>query len=293
MIRQVAATTGEWVLMRLAMLLGLTLVASSFSGPAAAEPVLPPLGLYSGRTVVSGQGEENRKAGASACLIDVLVKVSGDPTVATDPRVLALAGQAIEVAQDFNYRDRLEGRPLHDEQGSYDRPHHLTVTFDPERIGSLLRSVGRVPWVGERPRILAVIDIRGRKASFRLVSDEDIDVSADMRAALAAAGERFGLMVGVPGRAEWTKVGAGRGAGSELSVDSDRAFGATPHGHLIWSDAAMGWIAQWTTTWDGRTHAWSERGVNFDEAFRQGLSGMARVASGQAMPLAAASPRRQ
>lgn len=279
--------------MRLHLLLALTLVACLVSAPASSEPVLPPLGLYSGRTVVSGQGETNRKTGATACLLDVLVKVSGDPTVATDPRVLALAGQAVEIAQGFNYRDRLEGRPLHDEQGSYDRPHYLTVTFDSERIASLLRSVGRVPWTGERPRVLAMIDVRGRKASFHLASDESIDVSEDMRAALAAAGERFGIVVALPDRADWTRVSKGRADGPEPTTDGGHTTGATLHGDLVWSDAAMGWIARWKTTWGKRPYAWSERGVNFDEAFRQGISGMAKVASGQGAPLSTPVKARQ
>jgi uncharacterized protein len=269
--------------MRLLPLLVLAIILGTSFGPAMAEPVLSPLGLYSGRTVVSGRGEENRKTGASACLVDVLVKVSGDPTVATDPRVQAFAGQAIGFADSFEYRDRLEGRPLHDEQGSYDRPHYLTVSFPPGKIATLLRSLGRVPWVGERPRILAVIDVRGRKASFALVSDEDVDVSADMRAALAAAGERSGMVVLIPSRSDLARL-ASPVAKREPAPAGANGAGGVLKGSLVWSDAAMGWIARWRTTWKGHPHAWTARGVNFDEAFRRGVAGMARVASGQAPP---------
>ena len=34
------------------------------------------------------------------------------------------------MVEAFRYRDRMEGIPIHDEQGSHDRPHDLTTIFE-------------------------------------------------------------------------------------------------------------------------------------------------------------------
>ena len=50
-------------------------------------------------------------------------------------KMLAAAGDYVA---SFTYRDRLEGIPIHDEQGTYDRPHDLTVNVDPAKIDAAL-----------------------------------------------------------------------------------------------------------------------------------------------------------
>ena len=40
-------------------------------------------------------------------------------------------------------------------------------------------------------------------------------------------------------------------------------------GSLVWSDEAMGWVADWRLAASGGDHRWGERGVGFDEAFRR------------------------
>jgi hypothetical protein len=76
---------------------------------------------------------------------DVLVKVSGDATILSDRRFEALAAVAGQYVSTFSYRDRLEGKPVHDEQGTYDRPHFLTCQFDPQKIDGVLKMLGRKP----------------------------------------------------------------------------------------------------------------------------------------------------
>ena len=55
-------------------------------------------------------------------------------------------------------------------------------------------------------------------------------------------------------------------------------------GTLDWSDAALGWVADWRLEWQGRTHHWQVRGVNFDDAFRSGISGAEQIVSGHGAP---------
>jgi hypothetical protein len=101
--------------------------------------------LYQARTIVTGQGEVSRRVGFADCLEQVLVKVSGDSRLLDDPEITAMADEAGTFVADFHYRDRMAGIPVHDEQGTRDRPYDLTVSFDPTRIDTALRSLGHEP----------------------------------------------------------------------------------------------------------------------------------------------------
>src|SRR6476620_2888590 len=90
--------------------------------------------VYTTRAVVTGKDERNRPLGFKLCFEDVLVKTSGDASIVNDSRVESLAANAGQYISTFSYRDRLEGKPVHDEQGTYDRPHFLTCRFDRQKI---------------------------------------------------------------------------------------------------------------------------------------------------------------
>ena len=63
------------------------------------------------------------------------------------------------------------------------------------------------------------------------------------------------------------------------------ATGGVPlPGRLVWSDADLGWVADWQITFEGHTYQWQVRGVSFDEAFRVAMRGAAQVLSGNGHP---------
>jgi hypothetical protein len=128
--------------------------------------------LYRAQSVTSGTGEENRAWGLAPCLEEVLVKVSGDPRLIGDPRVADMSRHAADYVTGVGYRDLLNNRPPHDEQGTHDRPHYITADFDPDKIDALLASLGRKPWAVPRPKIVALLDVRPMKGDgFTLVRD--------------------------------------------------------------------------------------------------------------------------
>ena len=55
-------------------------------------------------------------------------------------------------------------------------------------------------------------------------------------------------------------------------------------GNLVWSDKALGWIADWHLGVEGKIYRWQIRGVSFDDAFRNALYGAAQVLSGNGAP---------
>jgi hypothetical protein len=168
--------------------------------PAAqAEPV-PVTELYTTQAVVTGFDERNRPLGFRLCFNDVLVKASGDASIVDDRRFAAFEARAGEYIDSFSYRDTLFGKPIHDEQGSYDRPHFLTCHFNPQKINEILTSMGRKHWPNPRPALAMVLVVHGvvhgRKVTGVLSSDGAFD--ADMRYALAAAARRYGVIVNLP-----------------------------------------------------------------------------------------------
>ncbi len=115
----------------------------ALAGAAGAAEIVPR--LYEATVFVTGQGEETRAPALARALAAVLVKVSGDPRLADDPGVAALAARAPDLVTGYGYRDRMEGIPVHDEQGSRDRPYDLTVAFDAAGVDAALAGLGRAP----------------------------------------------------------------------------------------------------------------------------------------------------
>jgi uncharacterized protein len=232
-------------------------------GALAAEHQPITLARYEARTIVTGTDTRSRPHGLAVCLTDVLIRVSGDPTLADDSRVAELADHAADDVESFDYWDRMSGLPHHDEQGSSDRPFNFTVRFAPEKIDALLRDLGREPWPDPRPVIVPRIHVQAAQGTFDITADEPR--AEGMRAAWAESGQRYGMAVAIPpvpdapGRMELT-------------------------GSLVLSEAAHGWVGAWHVAWRGETYHWGLSGVNFDEAFRQAVRGAMQVASGHGAP---------
>jgi hypothetical protein len=220
--------------------------------------------------------------------MDVLVKVSGDARLLSDPRVAVAGRQAGALVRDFRYRDLMAGLPTNDEQGTRDRPYELTVNFDPAGIDAALGTLGRKPWTAARPRLAVLLSVRQGAASYLLAADGSR--GSTMREALAEAAERVGLHAVLPSQAmldglplkagTWPPADrpaldtAAKAAGGDLALT----------GRLVWSEAALGWIAEWQLAAERRTYRWQLRGVSFDDAFRSGMRGAAQILSGHGQP---------
>jgi hypothetical protein len=243
--------------------------------------------LYAAKTTVTGQTEPNRLRGFATCLEHVLIKVSGDPRVIKERRITAALKQAGRLVEDFKYRDLMADLPIHDEQGTRDRPYELTVRFAPAAIDGLLREVGRTPWGASRPKVAVALVVEIGGTSYLLTRDGDR--GRDQREALAAAADRFGVPIALPdqtaGPIVYGHLKMARTDGSGLedlakALDSDVLL----LGRLAWSDKALGWTAEWLLRSQSVNHRWQIRGVNFDVAFRNAMSGALQILSGRGAP---------
>jgi len=263
------------------VLAGILLVAGACMAARGTE-------LYQAQTIVTGQREPERNIGFALCLEDVLVKVSGDPRLIGDRRLLPLEARAASFVTAFSYRDRMADMPVHDEQGTRDRPYDLSVTFDPSRIDAALASLGRAPWTAARPRLAVFLGVRNGPSTYVLAGEGP--EGFEQRLSLIAAADKRGMAVVLPlarvlAAAQLTVDRLGPGELPRLDslakeVGGDIAFA----GRLVWNDRALGWIADWHLAWRGETYTWHIGGVSFDNAFRNAMEGALQILSGHGRP---------
>jgi len=254
---------------------------ATFAGPIAAADTNA--GLYTSKVIVTGQGEENRLIGFRECVPEMLVRVSGDQRLIDHAGMDAIVENAASHVASFRYRDRLEGKPIHDEQGTYDRPHDLTCIFDSVRADDLLAQLGSKPWPLPRPGIVVFLHVQRDSGAFSLAAGGD--QSPYMRDSLAQAAEPLALDVRLPAAASMPPLDndlPDKAAFAALAAASES--GVPLAMTLEWSDADLGWVARFRVMDARGVHDWSASGISFDEAFRIGLRGAAQILSGNGAP---------
>lgn len=238
--------------------------------------------LYSARTIVTGQGEKNRETGFRDCLDRVLVRVSGDQRLTHRPEMKALRERAGTFVRSFSYRDRLAGRPIRDEQGTYDRPHDLTCRYDPGAIDELLTSLGSRPWRDARPSLAVFLDVQRGDSLYSVSPNDPRD--AAMRESFALGAEPMAMQVSFVSSADGEPWALGPGAPELARAAKAAGADLALVGKLMWSDAHLGWTGTWRLAAGKQEHLWTVRGVNFDEAFRVAVRGAAQILSGNGSP---------
>ncbi|WP_406873454.1 DUF2066 domain-containing protein [Aminobacter sp. P9b] len=246
--------------------------------------------LYATQTITSGTAPERRDIGFAQCLRDVVVRVTGNSRLLNEPRVAEQARHAGDLIASHTFRDRMGGIPIHDEQGSYDRPHDLTCVFDQSKLDAFLATLGGKPW-RDRPLVVAVVAIRDMKGAGTMLADDSPDPrDRDMRAALMNAGERAALPFALPTRGELVQAGldpAAMAGANPTRLDglakATRA-GVLLTGTVVWSDKDLGWVASWQLAGPAPHVSWGISGVGFDDAFRNAVAGAAQVLSGNEAP---------
>ena len=237
--------------------------------------------LYRATVIVTGTDMRSRPFGFAQALRAVLVNVSGETRLRDDPRVSALATHADALVASFSYVDRMAGRPHHDEQGTRDRPYNLTVMFVPARIDKALADLDEQPWRGARPLVVPALVVRGFGRSY-LLSAESL-AGAEQRAAFVDVARDLDMKVRFPTAADFAAWGISTGHFPSLptAAATDDALVA---GTLEFEGSLPGWVGSWRWRWRGVDYAWGVKGVNYDEAFRDLVSGVLRVASGHGAP---------
>jgi hypothetical protein len=262
-------------------------------GPAAAfsahptkpiEELFDPADPYQAFDIVAGYDlERTRLPGFAHCLTEVLVRVSGEPRLEHDRRLADLAAHAASLVASYDYSDFLVRMgPVHDDQGTGDeRPYDLVVRFDHAKIDEALGRLGTQPWQGPRPQIVPVLAVKGFSGTY--VLSAEAKAGDGQRGSLATVAAQYGLPLHIPTEAELSAWGV-TGSGFPTPRTEPQEGRALVAGTLSFDETKPGWVGSWRMRWRGTDYAWDISGVNYDEAFRSLMRGVARIASGHGAP---------
>ena len=270
-------------MMRSALKTCLAIVLLGFVGMSARAAE-----LYRAQAVVTGTGEANRIEALGPCIEEVLVKVSGVQKLAGDVRLAPYKAKAKDYLASYSYHDQMSGIPIHDEQGTRDRPYDLTVDFDPAKIADVLKQLGVKPWLGHRP-VIAVFAALQQGGDNYVVAAYG-DRGTDQRDSLMTTAEKRGVDIVLPATGDLTKSAIdptklAKAAPATLAgAISGKSSEGMLIGQLAWNEKKLNWSAEWRMDWDGKTHRWRLSAPTYDEAFRRGIGGVAQMLSGNGEP---------
>jgi hypothetical protein len=123
------------------------MIASLLGAPRRVDALQMP--TYEGEAVLAAGQDETSDQALRAALQQVLVKVSGDRSLATDPTLGAALAQARSMLLSVATRPSAAG----------DGSQRLVANFDPGRVHDLLASLGRPIWHSDRPALLVWLAI--------------------------------------------------------------------------------------------------------------------------------------
>lgn len=170
--------------------------------------------LYTGSVTVANQGAGERARALPLALRQVLVKVSGDAGVASDPGVADHLGQAGALLTQTNYReDTLTGA-----SGVQSAVTTLLAQFDPAGVDAILRAASRPIWTAQRPSLLAWLVIESGAARQVASANQSAALGALLRQA-----EQRGFDVVLP---VWDYQDQGRAPIESLWLGEMRALRA-------------------------------------------------------------------
>jgi hypothetical protein len=231
-------------------------------GPVASPK---PSDLYAGRIIVTGRRAETRDPALSPCLEDVLVKVSADPGILKASGLGEVTAQAEGMISEYSYHDRMESIPVHDEQGSRDRPYDLTVYFDPASVNSAITRLGFNPWLQKRPTLFLSVEVHFGERHYPVTLDGTTGQSH--REAILDAAWKRGLSIDLQKAQENTT--SGPPAGSPVLA-----------GDLTWNPDALAWTGRWRFG----ANSWEEQATGFDGIYRDALGRVLPFLRGRPAP---------
>lgn len=236
--------------------------------------------LYRGQAIVTGTHEPERTRGFRLALSDVIIKLTGDARLEGSDKLAVLLDTPHQFVKDFEYEDRMKDIPVHDEQGTRERPHFLRVRFKPAVIDAQLNKLGLVKWNPNRPMLAVWLAVRTARGVY--VLERDGADGYGQRAVIVETARRRGLPITLPaaGRHDVRYDDVVAGDSAKLRRASPAAEGLLV---AVLSIVPSGyWDIALRLDYRGRSRRWTLRNVSFDAALRNGLHTAALVLSGNA-----------
>ena len=263
---------------RLLLLLSLLVLVSS---KVYAEPVR---NLYNAEVTVTGTEEPERTRGFRMGLTDVVVKLTGDVRLADSDKLAPLLEKPHPLVEHFEYEDRMKSIPVHDEQGTRERPHFLRMRFNAAELNKALAQLGLTKWADDRPVVAVWLGVKTAVKSFVIRASGGEDYG--QRIVITEASQRRGVPIVLPG----AQTGNEAVTFADVSADKFEKIKAASKGADAWLSGELSitesgyWDITWRLRWKDQQRVWTKQGVSFDVAIKDGLQTAAFVLSGN-MPM--------
>jgi hypothetical protein len=224
--------------------------------------------LYKAETIVTGQGEPERLRGFRVGIGEAVVKLTGDATLAGSDKIATIIDRSAALVQDFSYEDRMKGIPVHDEQGTRDRPHFLRIRFDKVKFDAALAEAGLSKWTGERPLLVMWLGIKDARSAYVLGGEgaEGYGQREVLKEASKKRGVPLLLPQPVPAGVTYDTIARGDEALLRTEAETLGADGMV-YGVLDF-DGDVAWNTRFTLSAKGADGTWSMKGVTFDAALK-------------------------
>jgi len=224
--------------------------------------------LYRAETIVTGTGEAERLRGFGVGAEEAVIKLTGDAKLVGAAKIKPIVDRAAELVADFTYEDRMKGIPIHDEQGTRDRPHYLRIRFDKEKFDAALRSARLEKWKGERPLVAVWLGVREVRGKYVLTSEGPEGYG--QREVMKDAAIRRGVPIVFPppGPSAVSYATIDKSLWRVLQQEAEKMGAqAVLYGNLDF-DGKMSWNTRWTLAGRRAYAKWSMQGVTFDAALK-------------------------
>lgn len=226
--------------------------------------------LYRAETIVTGTEDPERGRGFRIGLDEVITKLTGRSDLPPHPARLRALEAPHGLVTDFEYENRMKDIPIHDEQGTRERPHFLRMTFDTAKMDALIAQMGLAKWEAERPRLAVLLSIRDARRSYVLSSDGEHGYG--QREVLKSASARAGLPILIPSEKVLQERDVTPATLPQMRNAVSAALAMGGDGGLVGAltldkDGAY-WDVRWRLDCEGVTDSWRMEGVGFDAALR-------------------------
>jgi hypothetical protein len=242
--------------------------------------------LYRAETIVTGQGEQERLRGFRVGTEEAVVKLTGDAALVGSDKIAAIINRSAELVQDFTYEDRMKGIPVHDEQGTRDRPHFLRIRFAKAKFDAALAGAGLSGWKGGRPLLVVWLGIKDARSAY-VLGGEGAE-GYGQREVLKEASKKRGvpLLLPQPVPASVTYDTIARGDSALLRKEAETLGGdGVLYGTLDFN-GDVAWNTRITLSAMGAEATWSMKGMTFDAALKGAIersaAELAKKAAGKA-----------
>lgn len=225
--------------------------------------------LYEAEVPVSGQAETERLRALGEAFRSVLIKVTGQREIASNPDIAAALARPMNYVQQYLYT------PLPAGEGSpYTEAMH--VRFDARAVETLVKRAGVPVWGRERPATLLWVAVDEGERRYILSTDD----AGELRDMLTAEARRRGLPILLPlldledrSQVSFADVwGNFRSVVAGASVRYQVAVVAV--GRLLLERDGR-WSARWSLYHEGAEDHWTVRAGDVQKAVADGIDAIA------------------